>query len=72
MSPPVATDTFVTPDTVEPHFQLKSNGANGKATYSEADVLEDYEGNYRFAPIEEAQVSRAMIKRCGQYSSLYL
>lgn len=27
------------------------------------DVLEDYEGEYRFAPIEEAQVSRAMIKR---------
>jgi len=24
---------------------------------------EDYQGNYRFAPIEEAQVSRAMIKR---------
>ena len=27
------------------------------------NVLEDYEGGYRFAPIEEAQVSRAMIKR---------
>ncbi|KJA21255.1 hypothetical protein HYPSUDRAFT_42403 [Hypholoma sublateritium FD-334 SS-4] len=27
------------------------------------DVLEDYQGSYRFAPIEEAQVSRAMIKR---------
>ncbi|KAF8895498.1 thiazole biosynthetic enzyme [Infundibulicybe gibba] len=27
------------------------------------DVAEDYEGGYRFAPIEEAQVSRAMIKR---------
>lgn len=26
-------------------------------------VREDYEGNYRFAPIEESQVSRAMIKR---------
>ena len=26
-------------------------------------VQEDYEGNYRFAPIEEAQVARAMIKR---------
>jgi thiamine thiazole synthase len=24
---------------------------------------EDYQGNYQFAPIEEAQVSRAMIKR---------
>ncbi|KAF8231731.1 thiamine biosynthesis Thi4 protein [Tricholoma matsutake] len=27
------------------------------------DVSENYEGQYRFAPIEEAQVSRAMIKR---------
>ncbi|KAG5634606.1 hypothetical protein H0H81_001400 [Sphagnurus paluster] len=27
------------------------------------DLVENYEGNYRFAPIEEAQVSRAMIKR---------
>lgn len=32
---------------------------------TEYDVCEDYEGNYRFAPIEEAQVSRAMIKRLG-------
>ena len=38
---------------------LKMNGSNG-AKY---DVLEDYQGNYKFAPIEEAQVSRAMIKR---------
>lgn len=29
------------------------------------DVSENYEGQYRFAPIEEAQVSRAMIKRYG-------
>jgi thiamine thiazole synthase len=27
------------------------------------NILEDYQGGYRFAPIEEAQVSRAMIKR---------
>jgi thiamine thiazole synthase len=27
------------------------------------NIREDYEGNYQFAPIEEAQVSRAMIKR---------
>jgi len=27
------------------------------------DVSENYEGQYRFAPIEEADVSRAMIKR---------
>jgi thiamine thiazole synthase len=29
----------------------------------EHDINEDYAGNYRFAPIQEAQVSRAMIKR---------
>ncbi|KAJ7672781.1 Thi4 family-domain-containing protein [Mycena rosella] len=29
----------------------------------DVDVAEDYEGSYRFAPIEEAQVTRAMIKR---------
>ncbi|KAJ6585033.1 thiazole biosynthetic enzyme [Mycena capillaripes] len=28
-----------------------------------ADVAEEYDGGYRFAPIEEAQVTRAMIKR---------
>jgi len=27
------------------------------------NILEDYRGGYRFAPIEESQVSRAMIKR---------
>lgn len=27
------------------------------------DVLEDYGGSYKFAPITEAEVSRAMIKR---------
>ncbi|KAK0202013.1 Thi4 family-domain-containing protein [Desarmillaria ectypa] len=27
------------------------------------DVAEDYDGQYRFAPIQESQVSRAMIKR---------
>jgi len=27
------------------------------------DVVENYDGGYRFAPIQEAQVSRAMIKR---------
>lgn len=34
------------------------------------DVAENYDGDYRFAPIEEAQVSRAMIKRCVDYCSL--
>ncbi|KDQ62341.1 hypothetical protein JAAARDRAFT_170661 [Jaapia argillacea MUCL 33604] len=60
MTPPVA--TFSSPLDESPLLQAKKNGAqgNGKVTY---DVLEDYDGGYRFAPIEEAQVSRAMIKR---------
>ena len=36
---------------------------NGNGVSYADKVLEDYEGNYRFAPIEEADVSRAMIKR---------
>ena len=34
-----------------------------KPVAQDVDVQEDYHGQYRFAPIEEAQVSRAMIKR---------
>ena len=45
---------------------------SGKYVASASDVqkynvLEDYHGGYRFAPIEEAQVSRAMIKRWAVY-----
>jgi len=40
--------------------------SNDSATH---DVAENYEGQYRFAPIEEAQVSRAMIKR--YFESMY-
>ncbi|KAF9046593.1 thiazole biosynthetic enzyme [Panaeolus papilionaceus] len=43
--------------------------ANGNGVSSKLDVFEDYQGNYRFAPIEEAQVSRAMIKR--YFTSMY-
>ncbi|EMD39842.1 hypothetical protein CERSUDRAFT_112109 [Gelatoporia subvermispora B] len=57
MAPSVAT---LTPPQDVPVL-LKQNGANAVKTSSE--VSENYEGNYRFAPIEEAQVSRAMIKR---------
>ncbi|EPQ54603.1 Thi4-domain-containing protein [Gloeophyllum trabeum ATCC 11539] len=59
MAPPVA--TYSSPID-EPILQAKKNGAqiNNKISY---EVLEDYDGGYRFAPIEEAQVSRAMIKR---------
>lgn len=39
---------------------LKDGSRMTSGTY---DCKEDYNGDYRFAPIEEAQVSRAMIKR---------
>jgi hypothetical protein len=42
---------------------LKANG--GDVLAKDISVKEDYEGDYRFAPIEEAQVSRAMISRCA-------
>lgn len=32
-------------------------------TRQKHDVVEDYDGSYKFAPITEAEVSRAMIKR---------
>jgi thiamine thiazole synthase len=32
------------------------------------DIREDYDGSYKFAPITEAEVSRAMIKRQGNMS----
>lgn len=50
-----------------PVFVGKTNGVNGvngvKAAAKDADVLEDYTGNYKFAPVHEAEVSRAMVKR---------
>ena len=39
------------------------SGVNGNGVTYDDKGLEDYMGNYRFAPIEEADVSRAMIKR---------
>lgn len=42
---------------------LKDAPAPAQAANGTYDVKEDYSGDYRFAPIEEAQVSRAMIKR---------
>jgi hypothetical protein len=36
---------------------LKATGA------AQPEVNENYDGNYQFAPIEESQVARAMIKR---------
>ncbi|KAJ4482081.1 thiazole biosynthetic enzyme [Lentinula aciculospora] len=46
---------------VENGFQKQMKSPAKPATYS--DVVENYDGQYRFAPIQEAQVSRAMIKR---------
>lgn len=58
MAPSVAT---LTPYQESPILLAKQNGAHADKT--SFDVSENYEGDYRFAPIEEAQVSRAMIKR---------
>ena len=44
-----------------PLLQAKRNAASTNGT--NYDVSENYDGDYRFATIEEAQVSRAMIKR---------
>lgn len=41
-----------------PLLASKKNGVETKF-----EIAENYDGDYRFAPIEEAQVSRAMIKR---------
>lgn len=41
------------------HDENSRNGMND----IQLDVKEDYSGNYKFASIHEAQVSRAMIKR---------
>ncbi|PPR04085.1 hypothetical protein CVT24_010658 [Panaeolus cyanescens] len=49
--------------------QNQTTYANGNSVSAKYDILEDYQGNYRFAPIEEAQVSRAMIKR--YFTSMY-
>ena len=58
MAPPVA----VSPVVQElPTLSLKKNFAQNDGT--QIEVKEDYDGDYRFAPIEEGQVSRAMIKR---------
>jgi thiamine thiazole synthase len=43
--------------------QLKLNISRTNQALAPAEVKEDYEGNFKFAPITEAQVSRAMIRR---------
>ena len=61
MAPPVA----VVPEYQEsPLLQAKRNAlSNNNNNGTQYEVKENYDGDYRFAPIEEAQVSRAMIKR---------
>ncbi|KAJ3862001.1 thiazole biosynthetic enzyme [Lentinula novae-zelandiae] len=46
---------------VENRFGKQLKPSSKSTTYD--DVAENYDGQYRFAPIQEAQVSRAMIKR---------
>lgn len=62
------TPAAITPVAAQQEFDisaLKANAAlkNGNGVSYADKVVEDYEGNYQFAPIEEAEVSRAMIKR---------
>ncbi|KII90613.1 hypothetical protein PLICRDRAFT_538929 [Plicaturopsis crispa FD-325 SS-3] len=61
MAPPVATYGPTIEEQYQPASLKKNEAASANnVTY---DVSENYDGDYRFAPIEEAQVSRAMIKR---------
>ena len=64
MAPPVATETSYTPSVSDLKNQLNGSKTETNGAKSKADILEDWSGNYQFAPIEEAEVSRAMIKRC--------
>lgn len=61
MSPPVAISPVVHDS---PIFALKNNLAG-----VQYEAAENYDGDYKFAPIEEAQVSRAMIKRYASASA---
>ena len=55
MSPPVAISPVLAKPQVDPILVSK--------TKKESVTKEDYNGEYKFAPIKEAQVSRAMIQR---------
>lgn len=77
MAPPVATETSTydaTPSSVllqKSEIQMnggsQKNGALDQEVDENDENLENWEGKYRFAPIQEAQVSRAMIKRYVAY-----
>lgn len=58
MTPPVAVYSET-----ERVTELIGKPTTMKIEAQDHEVLEDYNGKYQFAPIEEAQVSRAMIKR---------
>jgi thiamine thiazole synthase len=58
MTPPVATSTYLEDSPV----MLKKPLDN-----VQYETKEDYAGDYKFAPIKEAQVSRAMTKRYGVF-----
>lgn len=60
MAPPVAVSSEIEES---PILLLKKNLAQSNGNDAQFEVKENYDGDYRFAPIEEAQVSRAMIKR---------
>jgi thiamine thiazole synthase len=61
MVPPVAAETnghHVVEDAANLKLMNQKNASNA--------LVEDYNGNYKFAPIRESDVSRAMIKRYFQ------
>jgi cysteine-dependent adenosine diphosphate thiazole synthase len=60
MAPGIIADSY---EGQSPVLRQKANGNGALNGAMSPNVREDYEGNYQFAPIEEAQVSRAMIKR---------
>jgi hypothetical protein len=62
MAPGIIANTY---DEQSSALHHKANGNKALNASKAVSVREDYEGDYRFAPIEEAQVSRAMIKRCA-------
>ncbi|KZO93899.1 thiazole biosynthetic enzyme [Calocera viscosa TUFC12733] len=70
--PPIAIDTAPShPSLSKPPFSspaLALKGNNGSSTAQDEGHV-DWAGSYRFAPISEAQVSRAMIKR--YFSDMY-
>lgn len=69
MTPPVSATSTFNSDEIDPVLLKKANrhanGVNGKVAVDVKadDVVEDYTGKYKFAPVEESQVARAMIKR---------